>query len=76
MSEAELKRNPVLTDYTVRDLNADPTLPYEDNTFDVITNVVSVDYLNKPLVRNIVDMHVASVYLCSGCTSSVQCIAL
>ena len=54
MSEAELKRNPVLTDYTVRDLNADPTLPYEDNTFDVITNVVSVDYLNKPLVRDIV----------------------
>lgn len=51
MSEAELQRNPVLTDYTVRDLNADPTLPYEDNSFDVITNVVSVDYLNKPLVR-------------------------
>lgn len=51
MSEAELKRNPLLTDYTVRDLNADPTLPYEDNSFDVITNVVSVDYLNRPLVR-------------------------
>lgn len=50
MSEAELKRNPVLTDYTVRDLNADPTLPYDDNSFDVITNVVSVDYLNRPLV--------------------------
>lgn len=53
MSEAELKRNPVLTDYTVRDLNADPSLPYEDNSFDVITNVVSVDYLNRPLVRTI-----------------------
>ena len=51
MSEPELKRNPVLTDYTVRDLNKDPKLPYEDNTFDVITNVVSVDYLNRPLVR-------------------------
>ena len=50
MSEAELKRNPVLTDYTVRDLNKEPKLPYEDNTFDVITNVVSVDYLNRPLV--------------------------
>lgn len=53
MSEAELERNPVLTDYTVRDLNSDPTLPYEDNSFDVITNVVSVDYLNKPLVRRV-----------------------
>ncbi|KAL3163222.1 hypothetical protein ABBQ32_009624 [Trebouxia sp. C0010 RCD-2024] len=49
MSEAELQRNPVLTDYTVRDLNKDPKLPYDDNTFDVITNVVSVDYLNRPL---------------------------
>jgi SAM-dependent methyltransferase len=24
-------------------------LPYEDNSFDVITNAVSVDYLTKPL---------------------------
>ena len=52
MSEPELQRNPVLTDYTVRDLNKDPKLPYEDNTFDIITNVVSVDYLNRPLVSH------------------------
>ncbi len=50
MSRAELERNPVLTDFSVRDLNKEPKLPYEDNTFDVITNVVSVDYLNRPLV--------------------------
>ena len=43
MNEAELKRNGVLTDYTVHDLNVDPSLPYDDNTFDVITNAVSVD---------------------------------
>jgi len=49
MNEEELARNPVLTDYEVRDLNVDPTLPYPDNTFDLITNAVSVDYLNKPL---------------------------
>ena len=24
-------------------------MPYEDNTFDVVTNAVSVDYLTKPL---------------------------
>lgn len=48
MNEEELKRNSVLTDYDVKDLNEDPTLPYEDNTFDTITNVVSVDYLSKP----------------------------
>jgi len=49
MNEDELKRNPILTDYTVRDLNEDPSFPYEDNTFDVVTNTVSVDYLTKPL---------------------------
>ncbi|KAL5976652.1 hypothetical protein ACLOJK_020985 [Asimina triloba] len=49
MNEEELKRNPVLTDYVVQDLNVNPKLPFEDNTFDVITNVVSVDYLNKPI---------------------------
>ena len=49
MNEDELKKNPILTDYAVRDLNIDATLPYEDNTFDVVTNAVSVDYLTKPL---------------------------
>ncbi|GAA0170956.1 hypothetical protein LIER_25106 [Lithospermum erythrorhizon] len=49
MNEEELKRNPVLTEYIVQDLNVNPKLPFDDNTFDVITNVVSVDYLTKPL---------------------------
>ncbi|KAK6784271.1 hypothetical protein RDI58_017725 [Solanum bulbocastanum] len=49
MNEEELKRNPVLTEYVVQDLNNNPKLPFGDNTFDVITNVVSVDYLTKPL---------------------------
>lgn len=49
MNEDELARNAVLTEYAVRDLNTDPRLPFEDNSFDVITNVVSVDYLNKPI---------------------------
>ena len=49
MNEAELKRNAQLTEYAVRDLNADPTLPYADGSFDVVTNAVSVDYLTKPL---------------------------
>ncbi|KAF7813920.1 biotin synthesis protein BioC [Senna tora] len=49
MNEEELKRNPVLTGYAVQDLNVNPKLPFEDNSFDIITNVVSVDYLAKPL---------------------------
>lgn len=32
----------------VADLNKNPKLPYEDNAFDFVTNVVSVDYLVKP----------------------------
>ncbi|KAG6772064.1 hypothetical protein D5086_013085 [Populus alba] len=49
MNEEELKRNPVLTEYAVQDLNLNPKLPFEDNSFDVITNAVSVDYLAKPI---------------------------
>ncbi|KAL6614622.1 hypothetical protein ACP70R_036892 [Stipagrostis hirtigluma subsp. patula] len=49
MNEDELKRNTVLTEYVVQDLNVNTKLPFEDNTFDVITNVVSVDYLTKPI---------------------------
>lgn len=49
MNAEELQRNPVLTDWTVSDLNRDPQLPFEDTTFDVITNAVSVDYLSQPL---------------------------
>jgi hypothetical protein len=49
MNREELARNPVLTEYDVIDLNETPKLPFEDNTFDFITNAVSVDYLTKPL---------------------------
>ena len=49
MNEEELKKNAILTEYSVKDLNEDPVLPYESNSFDVVTNAVSVDYLNKPL---------------------------
>ncbi|CAN6563825.1 unnamed protein product [Malus baccata var. baccata] len=49
MNEEELKHNPVLTTYAVQDLNVSPKLPFEDNSFHIITNVVSVDYVTKPL---------------------------
>ncbi|KAH8051089.1 methyltransferase domain-containing protein [Aureococcus anophagefferens] len=48
MNAAELEKNPQLTETCVRDLNVDPTLPYDDESFDVVCNVVSVDYLVKP----------------------------
>lgn len=51
MNEEELKANPVLTDYSVVDLNVKPDvkLPYEDNSFDVVLCQLSIDYLIHPL---------------------------
>jgi len=48
MNDYELGQNKQLTSYNVQDLNKNPTFPYEDESFDVVTCVVSVDYLNKP----------------------------
>jgi len=48
MNALELQANKQLTDFSPRDLNVMPTLPYKDGEFDVVTCVVSVDYLNKP----------------------------
>merc|ERR1711920_97644 len=49
MNEEELKKNSQLTEYITLDLNDNPVLPYKDNSFDCITNAVSVDYLSKPM---------------------------
>ncbi|CAI5949053.1 unnamed protein product [Closterium sp. NIES-64] len=49
LNEDELERNQVLTEYLVQDLNSNTKLPFPDNTFDAITNAVSVDYLSRPL---------------------------
>ena len=47
MNEYELSQNQQLTEYKVKDLNEDPVLPFDDASFDKITIVVSIDYLNK-----------------------------
>lgn len=49
MNELELKENKQLSEYVVRNLNNDPVFPFPDASFDVVTCVVSIDYLNKPL---------------------------
>eukprot|EP00879_Flechtneria_rotunda_P004309 GHRR01004559.1.p1 GENE.GHRR01004559.1~~GHRR01004559.1.p1 ORF type:complete len:304 (+),score=82.47 GHRR01004559.1:176-1087(+) len=49
MNEEELKANKQVTEHVVHDLNLEPALPFPDNSFDIITNAVSVDYLNKPM---------------------------
>ena len=49
MNQKELANNKQLTDYALQDLNINPVFPYDDNTFDFVTCVVSVDYLIRPL---------------------------
>lgn len=49
MNEVELSQNKQVSEYVVKDLNADPSLPFEDSSFDIVTNVVSIDYLTQPM---------------------------
>jgi Methyltransferase domain len=50
MSSLELQFNDQLTGgYEQKDLNVDPKLPYPDASFDVVTCVVSIDYLIEPV---------------------------
>jgi SAM-dependent methyltransferase len=49
MNRTELEQNPRLTDLRVHDLNRDPTLPFADRTYDLVTCTVSVEYLTRPL---------------------------
>ena len=49
MNAHELGENAQLTEFVVRDLNVDPTLPFQAASFDAVVNAVSVDYLTDPL---------------------------
>jgi SAM-dependent methyltransferase len=49
MNANELRVNPVLTDFVVQDLNQNPQLRYNDNSFDVVLCQLSIDYLTRPL---------------------------
>ncbi len=49
MNKYELKANSQLSDYRLHDLNQNPALPYEDESFDVVICTASVEYLIQPL---------------------------
>lgn len=49
LNEHELAKNPRLTEWIQHDINQDPRLPFESDRFDLVLNVVSVDYLTRPL---------------------------
>lgn len=48
LNATELERNDRLDGYVLRDLNADPSLPFDDRQFDAVLCAVSVQYLQYP----------------------------
>ncbi len=48
LNAAELAANPALDERVVRDINADPRLPFEERAFDVVLCSLSVEYLTRP----------------------------
>jgi len=49
LNERELAENTALNEIVLKDINRDPELPFEDDSFDVVLNTVSVDYLVHPV---------------------------
>lgn len=49
MNRTELDANPDAAVRVVHDLNAEPTLPFADDSFDAAVCCVSVDYLTTPV---------------------------
>lgn len=49
INQRELSNNVQLESYRVIDLNKTPKLPFPDGSFDIVTCVVSVDYLTRPV---------------------------
>ncbi|MEJ2427965.1 MAG: hypothetical protein P8075_03435 [Deltaproteobacteria bacterium] len=59
LNRNELSRNKNLTDWIYHDLNKIPSLPFAEETFDAVLNVVSVDYITRPLeAGNFLQSHV------------------
>ena len=49
LNAVEMRENPDLDEYVVQDVNKDPHLPFEDNTFDAVVITVSIQYLTRPV---------------------------
>lgn len=49
MNAVELAANPMADQVVIHDLNVDPSLPFEDASFDAVLCCVSIDYLINPV---------------------------
>ena len=48
MNLDEMKANDDLTERVVHDLNANPSLPFDDNAFDAVVCASALQYLTQP----------------------------
>ena len=49
LNAVEMRENPQLDDYVIHDVNREPQLPFEDESFDGVLLTVSVQYLTRPV---------------------------
>ncbi len=49
LNQVEMQENPDLDESVVHDVNADPVLPFDDESFDAVLITVSAQYLTKPI---------------------------
>jgi len=49
LNRVEMRQNPDLDESVVHNVNADPVLPFDDESFDAVLITVSAQYLTKPI---------------------------
>ena len=49
LNAAEMQANPDLDQYVIHNVNEEPVLPFEDESFDAVVITVSVQYLKRPV---------------------------
>ena len=49
LNSIEMRENPDLDEYVVHNVNNDPALPFDDDSFDAVLITVSAQYLTKPV---------------------------
>ncbi|MCH7735788.1 MAG: methyltransferase domain-containing protein [Chloroflexi bacterium] len=49
LNDVEMRENPDLDGYVVHNVNINPILPFENETFDAVVITVSAQYLTKPV---------------------------
>ena len=49
MNAIEMRENPQMSRHVVHDLNDNPTLPFDDESFDAAVVTVSIQYMTRPI---------------------------